>query len=329
MLIFSLDAQFAQGKALLAALRKRLIATEFTFDDFSFDDSTCMGEHVQRQFPDGESYLNIISDVAGQDVVVLCQLHHPNNKLIELMLFAETVKQQGAKTVSLVAPYLAYMRQDKKFQPGECITSRHVSAWLNERFDSIITIDPHLHRYHQLNEIYSIPNAVLHATDLMADYIRQHITRPLIIGPDSESEQWANAVAQHAGCESIVLTKVRNGDHDVEVSLPELENYPDHQPVLIDDIISTGKTMIKAAENIVSLGGKSPICICVHPVFAEGALEEMQQADIAEVISCDTIIHKTNKITVVDKLAQAIITMQAGLNKQSHFQFDIPLKAEL
>ena len=326
MLIFSLDGKIAQVKLLLAALSKHLgsvnVESQLTLD-------FVLGEHVQRQFPDGESYLNIISDVVGQDVIVLCQLHHPNNKLIELMLFAETAKQQGARTVSLVAPYLAYMRQDKKFQSGECITSRHVSSWLSERFDSIITIDPHLHRYHQLSEIYSIPGTVLHATDLMADYIRQHISKPLVVGPDGESEQWANAVAQQAGCDSIVLTKVRHGDHDVEVSLPELENYKDHQPVLIDDIISTGKTMIKAAENIVSLGGKPPICICVHPVFAEGALEEMLQADISEVISCDTIAHQTNKITVVDKLAQAIIRMQTDLNKQVNFQFDVQLKGEL
>lgn len=326
MLLFSLDGQLAQAKALMVALKNRLDSVNL---DPQYFLNLALGEHVQRQFPDGESYLNIISDVAGQDVVVLCQLHQPNNKLIDLMLFAETAKQQGAKTVSLVAPYLAYMRQDKKFQPGECITSRHISTWISERFDSIITIDPHLHRYHRLNEIYSIPNTVLHATDLMADYIRQYISMPLVIGPDSESEQWANAVAQQAGCDSIVLTKVRNGDHDVEVSLPELENYPNHQPVLIDDIISTGKTMIKAAENIVSLGGKPPICICVHPVFAEGAIEEMALADIAEVISCDTIIHENNKITVVDKLAQAIIDMQAELNKQSNLQFDIQLKGEL
>lgn len=326
MIIFSMDGQVAQAEALLIALKNNL--------DREVLDSQCplkfsLGELIQRQFPDGESYINIVSDVAGQDVIVLCQLHHPNNKLIELMLFAETAKQQGAISVSLVTPYLAYMRQDKKFQSGECITSRHVSTWLSERFDSIITMDPHLHRYHQLSEIYSIPNTVLHATDLMADYIRQHIPMPLVIGPDSESEQWANAVAKKAGCDAIVLSKIRNGDHDVEVSLPELKNYSGYQPVLIDDIISTGKTMIKAAENIVSLGGKPPICICVHPVFAEGALEEMQQAKIAEVISCDTIKHATNKITVVNELAQAIITMQIALNKQVNFQFDEQIKEDL
>lgn len=326
MIIFSMDGQVAQAEALLIALKNNLDREVL---DSQFPLKISLGELIQRQFPDGESYINIVSDVAGQDVIVLCQLHHPNNKLIELMLFAETAKQQGAISVSLVTPYLAYMRQDKKFQSGECITSRHVSTWLSERFDSIITMDPHLHRYHQLGEIYSIPNTVLHATDLMADYIRQHIPMPLVIGPDSESEQWANAVAKKAGCDAIVLSKIRNGDQDVEVSLPELKNYSGYQPVLIDDIISTGKTMIKAAENIVSLEGKPPICICVHPVFAEGALEEMQQAKIAEVISCDTIKHATNKITVVNELAQAIITMQIALNKQVNFQFDEQIKEDL
>ena len=317
MFIFSLDEQINQCNAVVAALSATL------------ENSLFIGEHVQRQFPDGESYLNIISDVQNQDVVLLCQLHQPNNKLIDLMLFAETAKQQGARSVSIVAPYLAYMRQDKKFKSGECITSRHISAWLSERFDSIITIDPHLHRYKHLSEIYSIPNTVLHATDLVAEYIRQHISQPIVIGPDSESEQWANDVAQQAGCDALVLTKIRRGDYDVEVSLPQLENYPDYQPVIIDDIISTGKTMMEAAENIVSLGGKPPICIGIHAVFAEGAFLQMQQANIAEIITCDTILHPSNKISVVEKLAQAIYDMQNRLHAHADFQFKLQLKDEL
>jgi phosphoribosylpyrophosphate synthetase len=165
--------------------------------------------------------------------------------------------------------YLAYMRQDKKFNPGE-----------------------------------SIPNRVIHATDLIADYIRHNIIKPLVIGP--ESEQWANAVAKRAGCDSIVLNKVRRGDHDVDVSLPQLEHYPDHQPILIDDIIFTGKTMIKAAENIISLNAKAPICIGVHGVFAAGALQDMEQVAIAKILTCNTIVHSTNAIDVTELLAAVI-----------------------
>ena len=299
MLVFSLDGHLPAAQNLVAALAAKLPA-----------DSIILAELELRHFPDGETYLNILSDVDQQEIVVLCQLHQPNEKIIDLMLFAETARQQGAKSICLVAPYLAYMRQDKKFHAGESITSRHVATWLSERFDSIITVDPHLHRYHSLNEIYSIPSRVIHATDLIADYIRHNIVNPLVIGPDSESEQWASAVAKRAGCDAIVLNKIRRGDHDVEVSLPQLENYPNHQPILIDDIISTGKTMIKAAENIVHLKGKAPICIGVHGVFAQGAVEEMQAAAIAQVLTCNTIGHASNAIDVTGLLAGAVIEIR-------------------
>lgn len=305
MLIFSLDNQPIQAETLVSSL-------------VSLNVSAALGECTQHHFPDGESYLNILSDVKDKNVIVVCQLHHPNDKLIDLMLFSETVKQQGARSVHLVAPYLAYMRQDIKFNPGECVTSRHVATWLSERFDSLITIDPHLHRYHELSEVYTIPNRVLHATDLMASYIQENIKKPLVIGPDSESEQWAKAVADLAGCDALVLNKIRHGDHDVEVSLPHLENYPNHQPVLIDDIISTGKTMLKAADNIVSLGAKAPVCIGVHAVFSQGALTEMEQGNIAEIVTCNTISHATNKISVIKKLAVAIVEMQEQLKEKGH-----------
>jgi ribose-phosphate pyrophosphokinase len=300
MLIFSLDGHLPAAHHLVSTLSAHLLD----------DERVTFGELKLRRFPDGETYLNIISAVNDQELIVLCQLHQPNDKLIELMLFSETARQQGAKSICLVAPYLAYMRQDKKFQAGESITSRHVASWISERFDSIITIDPHLHRYHALSEIYTIPNRVIHATDLIADYIRENITSPLVIGPDSESEQWANAVAARAGCDAIVLNKIRRGDHDVEVSLPRLENYPHHQPILIDDIISTGKTMIKAAENIVKLNGKAPICIGVHGVFSDGALSAMQAADIAQILTCNTIDHSTNAIDVTALLASAVIELR-------------------
>jgi ribose-phosphate pyrophosphokinase len=300
MLVFSLDGHLSSANNLVATLSSSPLVTE----------PAILGDLELRKFPDGETYLNILSEVDQQDVVVLCQLHQPNPKIIDLLLFAETAKQQGAKSICLVAPYLAYMRQDKKFHPGESVTSRHVATWLSERFDSIVTVDPHLHRYHALSEIYSIPNRVLHATDLIADYIRDNIVNPLVIGPDGESEQWANTVAKRAGCDAIVLNKIRRGDHDVEVSLPRLRNYLDHQPILIDDIISTGKTMIKAAENIVSLNGKAPICVGIHGVFSEGALDEMHAANIAQVLTCNTIEHSTNAIDITPLLVAAIIDIK-------------------
>ena len=265
-----------------------------------------LAQFEHHHFPDGESYFRLLDDVKNQDAVIVCQLHQPNEKIPDLLFLSETLKQAGAKSIGLVAPYLSYMRQDKKFHDGECITSRHFSAWINQRFDWLVTIDPHLHRYHHLNEIYSIPSRALHATGIIADYVRNNIASPILIGPDSESEQWVNAVAEKANCPALVLSKIRKGDRDVEISIPEIEQYAQHQAVLIDDIISTGKTMLGAAHHIKQLTGKKALCIGVHAVFAPGALEEMHNADIEDVLTCNCIHHSSNALDVSLLLAQGI-----------------------
>ena len=111
------------------------------------------------------------------------------------------------------------MRQDRRFKPGEAITSRQTAELLSNAFDWLVTVDPHLHRYGSLSEIYRIPTHVVHATPLISKWIREHVANPLIIGPDSESEQWVSAVANDAGSPYSVLEKVRRGDRDVEISV--------------------------------------------------------------------------------------------------------------
>lgn len=304
MLAFYLDYNGQTGQRLLA----QKIADQMNVGA-DFSDTVELAEFEHRCFPDGETYIRIDSDVKDQDVLVVCQLHHPNQKTVDLMYLSETLKQLGARSVGLVAPYLAYMRQDKQFHDGECITSRHFSRWISEHFDWLVTIDPHLHRYNSLDEIYSIPSRVVHATGVIADYLKSSVEKPLVIGPDAESEQWANAVAADAGCDAIVLEKIRSGDRDVEVSLPQLSDYPDHQPVLVDDIISTGKTMIKAAQNIQQLSGRETLCLGVHAVFAPGAVEDMKQAPISDVVTCNCIEHETNGMDVSNLLAAAVLDL--------------------
>ena len=304
MLAFYLDYNGQAGQRLLA----QKIADQMNAGA-DFSDTVELAEFEHRCFPDGETYIRIDSDVKDQDVLVVCQLHQPNQKTVDLMYLSETLKQLGARSVGLVAPYLAYMRQDKQFHDGECITSRHFSRWISEHFDWLVTIDPHLHRYNSLDEIYSIPSRVVHATGVIADYLKSSVEKPLVIGPDAESEQWANAVAADAGCDAIVLEKIRSGDRDVEVSLPQLSDYPDHQPVLVDDIISTGKTMIKAAQNIQQLSGRETLCLGVHAVFAPGAVEDMKQAPISGVVTCNCIEHETNGMDVSNLLAGAVLDL--------------------
>ncbi|WP_420589803.1 ribose-phosphate diphosphokinase [Bacterioplanoides sp.] len=296
MLILCLDGHQQLAKAMSKALQADVLPLE------------------SRHFPDGEHYFNLPADVRGEDVVVLCHLHQPNDKAMGLLFMARHLKDMGARRVGLVAPYLAYMRQDIRFQPGECLTSKYFAELISDAFDYLVTIDPHLHRYHHLNEIYSIPTRTLHATRIIGEYLKKLAEKNpqqklLVVGPDEESEQWAETVARAAGCEHLVLTKTRSGDRDVAIHIPDVEKYQHHLPVMVDDIISTGRTMLRTAEELKKQGLNQPLCIGVHAVFAEGALSEMQQGPIADIQTCNCIPHQTNQIDISYLLTPAILEL--------------------
>lgn len=265
---------------------------------------------ILRQFPDGETYIRVLDEVRGRDVAILCQLHQPDCRVLPLLLLADTLHDLGARRVGLIAPYLAYMRQDKRFNDGEGVSSHYFARLISQHMDWMLTVDPHLHRIHQLDEVYGIPARALTAVQPIADWIRENITKPLVIGPDSESEQWAARVAEAAGCPWEVLQKQRFSDRDVQVSLPHVENYLDRTPVLVDDIISTGKTMIQAAKHLTKAGMQGPVCIAVHGIFAQGALKEMQSNGL-KVVTSNSIADATNQIDLAPLLAQALLTFPA------------------
>ncbi len=256
------------------------------------------GNYILRQFPDGETYLRILSDVEGKDVVLVCTLNRPDDKLLSLLFFCRLVKELKAASICLVAPYMAYMRQDKAFNPGEAITSAYFAGLISSFADRLITIDPHLHRRRSMQEIYSIPCEVLHATSLISAYIKDHIANALLIGPDSESEQWVSGIAKEAGVPFIILQKTRRGDTEVEISIPEVESYEAHVPVVIDDIISTAHTMMETISHLKEKRMPPPVCIGVHAVFTEETFNQLLHSGAKEVITCNTIAHRSNRIDV-------------------------------
>ncbi len=265
------------------------------------------GELSMRQFPDGESYVRVISDVKGKQAIVVCTLHRPDEKLLPLMFLCRVLKDLGAASVHLVAPYLSYMRQDTVFKPGEAVTSGYFAALLSSFSDSLITIDPHLHRRSSLQEIYAIPCQVLHASSLISAWIKKHVKDPVLIGPDSESEQWVSVVARDADAPFTVLEKTRLGDADVRVTVPHMERYTERTPVLVDDIISTARTMIETVGHLKVLGLKAPWCIGTHGVFAGRAYEDLVAAGAARVITCNTIPHASNAIDVSSLIVPALV----------------------
>ena len=259
-----------------------------------------------RKFPDGESYTRILSDVKGKCVVMVCTLHEPDEKLLPLYFLSHTAKSLGAMCTCLVAPYLAYMRQDKVFHEGEGVTSTFFGKLISGFADSITTIDPHLHRISSLGEVYDIPNRVIHAADAISKYIKENIHNPVLIGPDSESEQWVSDVAKKAGVPFTVLQKVRHGDRDVEVSVPDVEKYKESTPVLVDDIISTARTMIETTEHLKNAGMKPAICIGIHAVFSGNAYQDLWDAYVENIITCNTIPHQSNGIDLSDIIAKEV-----------------------
>ncbi len=258
-----------------------------------------------RRFPDEETCLRITSAVAGRDVIIACTLDRPDTKLVPLYLLASALRAQGAHHIVLLAPYLAYMRQDHIFHEGETVSAAHIARWLSGFLDGVVTVDPHLHRIARLAEIYSVPTRVVHAAPAMGRWIAQAVVHPLLIGPDAESRPWVEATARAIGCPSVILQKVRYGDRDVQVSIPGVQAYLDYSPVLVDDIVSTGYTMLETTKALRVIGFAAPVCVAVHAIFAGTACEQLRQAGVERIVSCDTVAHATNTIALHRELAQA------------------------
>jgi ribose-phosphate pyrophosphokinase len=272
-----------------------------------------VGEIETRRFPDQESYVRIARDPRGCSVALLCTLVRPDEKLLPLLMAAATARELGATRVGLVAPYLAYMRQDRRFKSGEAVSSRHVARLLSEAFDWLVTVDPHLHRYRELAEIYTIPTRVIHAAPLISEWIRNNVTDPLIIGPDSESEQWVAAVAAAADAPHTVLEKVRRGDRAVDITLKAAPHRAGHAPVLVDDIISSGRTMIAAVHLLLAQGWQMPVCIGIHGVFADRSDALLAEAG-ARVVTSDTIPHATGILAASSLLPPAIAELAQDID---------------
>ena len=265
-----------------------------------------------RRFPDGESYVRLAGDVRGADIAMACTLNDPDAKALALIFAAQTAKELGARRVGLVAPYLGYMRQDRRFRDGEAVSSVHFAALLSGAFDWLVTVDPHLHRRGSLAEIYSIPAENVAAAPALAAWIAANVADPLVVGPDAESEQWAAEVAAACGAPYAVMHKTRLGDRRVEIDAPPLAHWKGRTPVLIDDIVSSARTMALAAAKVREAGLAAPVCVAVHAVFSPDALAALRSAGAARIVTANTIAHETNAIDVAGLVARRMLERKLG-----------------
>lgn len=268
-------------------------------------------ELAVHQFPDGETRI-VLPCSLPEDVFIYRSLDRPNEKIVELILAAATSRQLGAVRLTLVAPYLCYMRQDKAFNPGEAVSQQVVGKLLADYFDAVVSVDPHLHRVHRLADAIPAKSAVsITATEAMARYLDGRLENPILIGPDEESKQWVASIAERSKLEYYVGRKHRIGDREVVVSLPGAA-YGGRHVVLVDDIASTGRTLAAASRELSRYQPASITVMITHALFVGDALAEITAAGVDQVWSCDSIQHPSNRISLAGSLAQALREMEPG-----------------
>ncbi len=268
---------------------------------------TALASHT---FPDGETLVRLDVPVQGRCVVLAGSLDQPDGKTLPLLFAADAARELGAARVGLVAPYLAYMRQDHRFRDGEAVTSRSYARLLSGSLDFLVTVDPHLHRWHSLGQIYTIRTQVVPAAPAIAAWLREQVARPLLVGPDAESAQWVRHVAGLAGAPWTVMAKTRHGDRDVDVQLQDPGPWPGCTPVLLDDIVSSGGTLLAAAAALGRAGLPPPLCVAVHALLDGAAMQRLRDAGL-RLASCDTVEHETNAIALAPWLAPALQDLAA------------------
>ena len=266
-----------------------------------------MHEIVLHRFPDGE--LRVTVGPAAATTILYIPLDQPNDKLVALLFAAEALRREGAKRLVLVAPYLCYMRQDAAFQRGEAISQQAIGRLIAATVDRVITVDAHLHRTDSIGSVFpGIEADDLSAMPAIADALRAAGFDPatLVVGPDAESQAWVSALAGRLGAKWAVAQKTRHGDHSVDIAFADPELVAGRPALLIDDIVSSGGTLLACAQALAAAGASTIDAIITHALFAPELTRGFLQAGIRSIRSTDSVPHPTNAIALDDILAQAL-----------------------
>jgi ribose-phosphate pyrophosphokinase len=254
------------------------------------------------KFPDGEIDLSFRTELKGKKVILLQSFHGDlNEKIIETLFSAHTAKDLGAKKVELFSFYFPYFRNDKRFRKGECISIKVMSKIFNI-FDKMYFIEPHLHRIKKIERLFS-KGKKIEISNEISDYIKlKKIENPLLIGPDIESEQWVKKIAEKCEGEYLIFKKKRYSPRNVKIKINNSLKIKNRNIILIDDIVSTGNTLLETLKQIKRRNPKKIYCISIHGIFVDNSLKKLQK--YGEIISTNTIPSKISKIDVSKKIKE-------------------------
>ena len=262
-----------------------------------------------EHFPDGEIYVRVMNDIKGATVYFIQSMAlQPNNYLMEYLLIMDSLKSLGAEKIVGVIPYLPYARQDARFNVGEALSLEVVARLIEESgTEGLITIDMHLHRLRDASEVFKIPVVNLSAAPLLARYIMENyeLSDPVVIGPDEEAERWAQEGARAIGVEYDVLEKVRKSATEVVIQ-PKKLDVVGKDVILLDDIISTGGTMVEAVRFLKEAGARKIIAACTHPLLVRRALERILSEGAIDVVGTDTVMSVASKVSVAPLVVEGI-----------------------
>ena len=259
-----------------------------------------------HRFPDGE--IKVTVGPAADKVILYMPLDRANEKLIALLLAAEALRRGGARRLVLVAPYLCYMRQDTAFNAGEAISQKVIGPLIARTVDRVVTVDAHLHRTHDISAVFpGIAAEDLSAMPAIADALRGSLgANTVVVGPDEESAQWVGELARRLGLDHVVGTKTRAGDRSVSIRFDNADRLKGRPALLVDDIVSSGGTLVTCANALTAAGVTSIDCVVTHALFTPGMLDDFKRAGIRSLRSTTSVPHPTNAIALDHLLADAL-----------------------
>lgn len=260
----------------------------------------CVSDATLNKFSDGEISVQITQSVRGQDVYIIQPTCAPtNDNLMELLIMIDALKRSSAKSINAVIPYYGYARQDRKAAPRVPISAKLVADLLEKAgINRVVTIDLHAA---QIQGFFNIPADNLFGSILFVNYIKsKNLKNPIIASPDIGGVARARQYADKLGYDLVIVDKKREKANESQV-MNIIGDVKGKDVILVDDMVDTAGTLVKAAEVLKEKGANSVMACCTHGVLSGPAYDRVANGVLDELVISDTIPTKKNakKITVL------------------------------